>query len=73
MKHPFLLGLVACAALAARPSLLPADDSHPMASAARTLPYVHLYADANGISHFRDAKLTLSAAPSPTGTPGDQA
>ena len=55
------------------PNLVPADESHAMASTTRTVPYVHLYSDANGVSHFRDEKMTVSPAPSPTGTAGDQA
>jgi len=72
-KHPFLTSAAVCLAIGTLPTLVPADENHPMTSAARTVAYVHLYSDANGVSHFRDEKLACNPAPSPTATAGDQA
>jgi hypothetical protein len=37
-----------------------AAEKKTMSSPTPTLPYVHLYSDANGISHFRDEKLRFA-------------
>ena len=62
MKTP-LLRLVAAAVLLATPGLLTfADTAPPAAAATRVLSVTHLWADANGVSHFRDEKLSFEAA-----------
>src|ERR1700689_2451975 len=62
MKTP-LLRLVAAGALLGAPGLLPqADEAHPAAAAIRVLSFTHLWADANGVSHFRNEKLSFEAA-----------
>jgi hypothetical protein len=49
--------------LVGTPGLLPyADAAHPAAAAARVLSVTHLWADASGVSHFRDEKLSFEAA-----------
>src|ERR1700722_1369101 len=58
-----LLTLVSAGLLLSAPGLLPhADEAHPPAAATRVLPFTHLWADANGVSHFRDEKLNFEAA-----------
>ena len=62
MKTP-LLRLVAAGVLLGTPGLLTyADAAHPAAAASRVLTVTHLWADANGVSHFRDEKLSFEAA-----------
>jgi hypothetical protein len=62
MKTP-LLQLVAAGVLLGAPGLLPHADSAQSATAAtRILTITHLWADANGVSHFRDEKLSFEAA-----------
>ncbi|HTV80356.1 MAG TPA: hypothetical protein VMF03_19035 [Steroidobacteraceae bacterium] len=39
-----------------------ADEAHPAAANTRVLSITHLWADANGVSHFRDEKLSFEAA-----------
>jgi hypothetical protein len=63
MKTSLLRMIAAGALLAAAGSLLHADEAHPPATAAtRVLPITHLWADAQGVSHFRDEKLSFEAA-----------
>jgi hypothetical protein len=58
-----LLTLVSAGLLLTAPGLLPhADEAHPPAVASRVLSFTHLWADANGVSHFRDEKLSFEAA-----------
>jgi hypothetical protein len=62
MKSP-LLRLIAAGVLLGVAGLLPhADEAHPPAASARALSFVHLWADAKGISHFRDERLSFEAA-----------
>jgi hypothetical protein len=62
MKTP-LLRLVAVGISLGAPGLvLQADEAPPAASATRALSFTHLWADANGVSHFRDEKLSFEAA-----------
>ena len=63
MKTSLLRMIAAGALLAAAGSLLHADEAHPPATATtRVLPITHLWADAQGVSHFRDEKLSFEAA-----------
>jgi hypothetical protein len=39
-----------------------ADEAHPTAASTRVLSFTHLWADAKGVSHFRDEKLGFEAA-----------
>jgi hypothetical protein len=58
-----LLCLVVAGALLGATGLQPhADEAHPTATAIRVLSFTHLWADANGVSHFRDEKLSFEAA-----------
>jgi hypothetical protein len=58
-----LVRLIAAGVLLGATGLLPlADEAHPSAAASRVLPITHLWADANGVSHFRDEKLSFEAA-----------
>jgi hypothetical protein len=62
MKTP-LLRLVAAGVLLGAPGLLPyADAAHPATAATRVLSITHLWADAEGVSHFRDEKMSFEAA-----------
>ena len=62
MKTP-LLRLVAAGVLLGPAGLLPhADEAHRLAAATRVLSFTHLWADANGVSHFRDEQLSFEAA-----------
>jgi hypothetical protein len=62
MKTPFLR-LVATGVLLGAPGLLPhSDEAHPSTATARVLSFTHLWADTNGVSHFRDEKLSFEAA-----------
>jgi hypothetical protein len=47
------------------------DEAHPPAVATRVLSFTHLWADANGVSHFRDEKLSFEAATPENPTAGD--
>jgi hypothetical protein len=49
------------ALLAASLVSLRADEAKTMSSSTLALPYVHLYADAHGVSHFRDERLPFAA------------
>jgi hypothetical protein len=70
MKTP-LLRLVAAGVLLGAPGLLPqADATHPAAAAGRVLSFTHLWADANGVSHFRDETLSFEAATAENPTAG---
>jgi len=62
MKTSFLQ-LVAAGGLLVATGLLPhADPAQPSTAATRVLAFTHLWADANGVSHFRDEKLSFEAA-----------
>jgi hypothetical protein len=53
------------------PGLLPrADEAHPPAAATRVLSFTYLWADANGVSHFRDKKLSFEAVTPESPTAG---
>ena len=57
------LRLFAASVLLGATGLLPhADEAHPTASSTRVLSFTHLWADAKGVSHFRDGKLSFEAA-----------
>lgn len=65
-KKTILAGSLA--AVAACLSMIPgADEAQTMVSSTRTFPYVHLYSDASGVSHFRDETLRLAVVPGPNG------
>ncbi len=59
--------LALAAALAAIPR---SDEAKTMSGSNRTFTYVHLYSDANGVSHFRDETLKLETTPGPHGNDG---
>ncbi|MGH8217621.1 MAG: hypothetical protein ACREUT_03485 [Steroidobacteraceae bacterium] len=59
------LGLAAGLAIAPRP-----DEAKTMSAPTQTYTYVHLYSDANGISHFRDETVKLESTPGPHGDVG---
>jgi hypothetical protein len=73
VRHPILIRIAACACLSIPASGVLAEEAGTMSTHVGALGYTHLYSDANGVSHFRDEKFTFKPAPSPTGTPGDQA
>jgi hypothetical protein len=56
-----LLAAAGVALLAASLIAASADESRTMSSPIPTLPYVHLYSDASGVSHFRDEKLPFAS------------
>ena len=62
MKTPLLRVFAVGMLLGAPGLLLHADEAHPAVAATRVLPITHLWADANGVSHFRDEKLSFEAA-----------
>jgi hypothetical protein len=62
MKTPLLRLFVAGALLGSPVLLLHADEAHPAATTTRVLSFTHLWADANGVSHFRDEKMSFEAA-----------
>jgi hypothetical protein len=49
------------------PLSLRADEARTMSGSPKTFSYVHLYSDANGVSHFREENLALQAIPGPHG------
>jgi uncharacterized cupin superfamily protein len=59
--------LALAAALAALPR---SEEAKTMSGSSRTFTYVHLYSDANGVSHFRDETLRLETVPGPHGDDG---
>ena len=62
MKTSFLR-LAAAGVLLCTPGLmLHADDASPHAAATRVLKFTHLWADAKGVSHFKDETLGFEAA-----------
>lgn len=46
------------------------DEAKAMSGSSRTYTYVHLYSDANGVSHFRDETVKLESTPGPHGDDG---
>jgi hypothetical protein len=57
------LRIIAAGVLLGAPTLvLHADDVHGPVASTRVLSFTHLWADANGVSHFRDEKLGFEAA-----------
>jgi hypothetical protein len=73
MKTP-LLRIVAAGVLLAVPTLLlHADDVSPRSAPTRVLTFTHLWADANGVSHFRVEKLSFEAATPENPTAGTTA
>jgi len=63
MRTRLILTAVACAGLAALATATLAREAHSMSQKAESLPYVHLYADADGVSHFRNERISLASAP----------
>ena len=61
------LGVALLAGLAAIPR---SDEAKTMSGPTQTYRYVHLYSDANGVSHFRDETVKLEAVPGPNGNDG---
>ena len=58
-----LLRIVAAGILLAATGLVPrADGTPPAAASTRVLSFTHLWADAKGVSHFREEKLGFEAA-----------
>jgi hypothetical protein len=47
-----------------------ADQALPGPTSSRVLSFTHLWADANGVSHFRDEKLSFEAATAENPTAG---
>lgn len=70
MKTPLLRLVAAGVLLGAAGPLSHADEAHPPAAATRVLSFTHLWAAANGISHFRDEKMSFEAAPPENPTAG---
>ena len=71
MSH---LRLLAAGVLLGVPGLLAlAEEAHPPAASSRVLSFTHLWADANGVSHFRDEKLSFEAATPENPTAGTSA
>ena len=70
MPRKALLAGGAIALLAALAALPRSDEAKTMSGAPQTYQYVHLYSDANGVSHFRDETVKLEAAPGPNGNDG---
>jgi len=69
-----LLWLVAAGVLLGFTGVLPhADEVQPTAAATRVLSFTHLWADAKGVSHFRDEKLSFEAATPENPTAGTTA
>jgi len=62
MKTPLIRRFAACVLLGATGLLAHADATHPSVAATRVLSFTHLWADANGVSHFRDETLSFEAA-----------
>lgn len=63
--------VVAAIALAAGFAMRPgSDEAKTMSGPTRTYTYVHLYSDANGVSHFRDETVKLESTPGPHGDVG---
>jgi hypothetical protein len=73
MKTSLVL-LVATGVLLGTTGLMPhADEVRPPATATRVLSFTHLWADAKGVSHFRDEKLSFEAATPENPTAGTAA
>src|ERR1700722_17546203 len=62
MKTSVLRLFAASVTLTATGLLPHADEAHPTSASTRVLSFTHLWADANGVSHFRDEKLSFEAA-----------
>jgi hypothetical protein len=62
MKTPLLRIVTAGVMLGASTLLLHADDVPSRSASTRVLTFTHLWADANGVSHFRDEKFSFEAA-----------
>lgn len=62
MKTSMLQLVVAGVLLGAGGLLTHADEAHPAVASTRVLSFTHLWADANGVSHFRDEKMSFEAA-----------
>ena len=63
MQKKTLLTATGAALLVASLVAFHADEAQTMSRSTPALPYVHLYADAKGVSHFRDEELAFSAGP----------
>jgi hypothetical protein len=62
LKNKTLRAAAGSALLAALLTASPAEEAKTMSSSTLALPYVHLYADAKGVSHFKDERLAFTAA-----------
>ena len=62
LKNNTLWAGVVIALLTACLAASSAEEAKTMSSSTLSLPYVHLYADSNGVSHFRDERLAFTAA-----------
>ncbi len=62
MKSKTLWAAAGIALLTLLLAASPAEEANKMSSSTLSLPYVHLYADAKGISHFRDERLAFTQA-----------
>jgi len=63
VQNKTLWAATGVALLAASFMSLRADEAKTMSSSTLALPFVHLYADGNGVSHFRDEQLPFAAGP----------
>jgi hypothetical protein len=73
MKTSLLRTVAAGVLLGAPTLLLHADDVHSRSASTRVLTFTHLWADAKGVSHFRDEKLSFEAATPENPTAGTTA
>jgi hypothetical protein len=73
MKRSLCL-LVVTGVLLGATGLMPhADEAHPPVTVTRVLSFTHLWADAKGVSHFRDEKISFEAATPENPTAGTAA
>ena len=73
MKTPVLL-MIAAGVFLGAPGLSPhSDEAHPASASTRVLSITHLWADAQGVSHFRDEKISFEAATPENPTAGTAA
>ena len=67
----WILAAAAAIALAVALAAIPrSDEAKTMSGAIPTYAYVHLYSDANGVSHFRNETVKLQPVPGPNGNDG---
>ena len=73
MKTHILRLVAASVTLCVSGLLLQADAAPPAAASTRVLHFTHLWADAKGVSHFRDETLSFEAATPENPTAGTSA